>query len=204
MRLPFSYKSNLFSPLLFVSFLGHAVCLGAGGLIFSSPQFVVEQAPSSMEVLILEEKETVREKVQSVRLLSNQESRVEETEVSRAKLPERAKEKIKETVVSPPQRGALEEARPIHQKNPAPVYPLRAREAGWEGLVILKVLVASDGHVVQAEILKSSGYPILDESALKAIRKWRFLPASAGNILFSSWIKIPVRFVLLEEDPSFS
>lgn len=204
MRLPFSYKNNLFSPLLFVSFLGHAVCLGAGGLVFSSPQFVVEQASSSLEVLILEEKETVREKNQSVRLLPGQESRVEEAEVPKAKPSERAKEKIEETAVSPLQQGALEEARPIHQKNPAPVYPLRAREAGWKGQVILKVLVAPDGRAAQAEILKSSGYPILDESALKAIRKWRFLPASAGSILFSSWIKIPVRFILLEEDPSFS
>ena len=55
MKLPFSYKQHVFSSILFASFLGHMVLIGAGSSLSPSPQYAVEQAPSSMEVVLLTE-----------------------------------------------------------------------------------------------------------------------------------------------------
>jgi protein TonB len=83
-------------------------------------------------------------------------------------------------------------------KNPAPIFPEYARTRGWEGTVILSVLVGSDGKVQKITVERSSKHQILDESALKTVRKWQFKPAQVGNLVFASWIKVPVRFVLVE------
>lgn len=92
--------------------------------------------------------------------------------------------------------GALTEAKPNYLKNPAPAYPWEAREKGWEGVVVLKVAVDKDGRPVRLEREKSSGHDILDESALKTVRKWRFRPARLGAIPVDSTVLVPVRFEL--------
>ena len=53
-------------------------------------------------------------------------------------------------------------------------YPPRARRNGWEGTVVLDVLVAPDGTCAEASIHTSSGHDVLDKAALKMIRSARF------------------------------
>ena len=48
-------------------------------------------------------------------------------------------------------------------------YPPIARRMGWEGTVVLRFILSKDGSVKEKEITKSSGYEILDKSALKAL-----------------------------------
>ncbi|MCG8570982.1 MAG: energy transducer TonB [Spirochaetes bacterium] len=55
-----------------------------------------------------------------------------------------------------------------------PVYPDKAKRMGQEGTVQILVITDINGKIQQAVIKKSSGYPLLDTSALKAVRKWRF------------------------------
>ena len=64
MKLPFSYKQHTFSSILVGSFLGHMALIGAGSFFSPSPQYAVEQAPSSMEVVIVNEREVKEEKEQ--------------------------------------------------------------------------------------------------------------------------------------------
>jgi protein TonB len=80
--------------------------------------------------------------------------------------------------------------------NPRPEYPRTAREAGWEGTVILQVLVLPDGTAGNVTLHKTSGYSILDETALAAVRGWRFVPAMDGNFPVQSIVRLPVRFDL--------
>ncbi len=94
--------------------------------------------------------------------------------------------------------GAVAESSPDYLKNPAPVYPESARRQGWEGLVMLRALVNEKGKVVQIEIEKSSGYSILDESALETVRRWRFKPAAFAQVSLESWVRVPIRFKLTE------
>jgi protein TonB len=196
MKFPFSYRTQPFRPVLLASFVGHVLFLGASGFLFSLPRFAVEQAPGSVEVVILEEK-PVKEKV------VEEEVKITLDPAAREKIFQKKKQKPKEEVAkplySPPVKGALEEAEPDYLKNPAPVYPQIARDMGWQGVVVLKVLVERDGKAAQVEVERSSGHQMLDESAVKAVKEWQFLPARVGSLTFSSWVKIPVRFILVEE-----
>ena len=94
--------------------------------------------------------------------------------------------------------GAKTEAAPLTQVNPAPEYPKRAIRRGWEGRVMLRVRVESNGLPSAVELEKSSGRKILDEAAIETVKKWRFEPAKAGAMTFSSWISIPVEFRLID------
>ncbi len=80
--------------------------------------------------------------------------------------------------------------------NPRPDYPRAAREAGWEGTVVLQVLVLPDGTAGNVTLHKTSGYSILDEAALNAVKDWRFIPAMDGNFAVKSMVRMPVRFDL--------
>jgi protein TonB len=62
-----------------------------------------------------------------------------------------------------------------------PVYPERARRAGVEGVVGVRIVLAADGSVRQVELTQSSGSRLLDEAALTAARASTFAPASRNR-----------------------
>lgn len=56
-----------------------------------------------------------------------------------------------------------------------PLYPRIARLQGLQGTVQLALWTKGAGHTVgRVEVVSSSGYPILDEAALTAAKKWVF------------------------------
>jgi len=63
---------------------------------------------------------------------------------------------------------------------PAPEYPLEAQLDGEQGTVVVRFEVAQDGHVASAEIESSCPWPLLNQSALRAVREtWQFAPGLA-------------------------
>lgn len=82
------------------------------------------------------------------------------------------------------------------KKNPHPPYPMIARKEGWQGKLILNVFVNKNGKVKNVELLKSSGYKILDNVSLQTVKTWSFKPAKLGKRYVEDNIKIPMRFVL--------
>ena len=62
-----------------------------------------------------------------------------------------------------------------------PAYPERARRAGVEGVVGVRIALAPDGSVRQVELTQSSGSRLLDEAALAAARASTFSPASRNR-----------------------
>jgi protein TonB len=87
-------------------------------------------------------------------------------------------------------------ARPLYRKNPAPNYPRRARRKGYEGNVILEVLVDEKGNVIELKVFESSGYNSLDKSALSSVRKWLFEPGTRNGKAARMWVRVPIRFKL--------
>ena len=79
-----------------------------------------------------------------------------------------------------------------------PSYPLMARMRGYEGMVLLAVQVLTDGRAGEVRIKKSSGYALLDQSALNAVRAWRFEPARKMGAPLVMTVDIPIRFSLSE------
>ena len=79
---------------------------------------------------------------------------------------------------------------------PNPVYPARARRAGEEGKVMVRVLVDVAGRPSQVSLQASSGHPALDQSALSAVRAAQFRPYSEGGVTQAVWVLVPINFVL--------
>jgi protein TonB len=50
------------------------------------------------------------------------------------------------------------------------VYPVTARELGMTGAVEVTYVIDRGGALIRAEIVASSGYPLLDQAALRAVR----------------------------------
>ena len=93
-------------------------------------------------------------------------------------------------------RGGGNGSRPSYAENPKPTYPQEAREKGHQGEVVLRVEVLINGQVGQIEIKKSSGYELLDHSALTTVKQWRFIPAKKGEASIPLWVNIPIKFQL--------
>ena len=92
--------------------------------------------------------------------------------------------------------GAETLAQPNYLKNPAPRYPLKAKKDEQEGIVLLLAKVNSSGAAGQVSVKSSSGFPLLDEAALKAVERWKFKPAKIGSVAIESQVEIPIRFQL--------
>jgi TonB family protein len=58
----------------------------------------------------------------------------------------------------------------------APVYPPLARQARIEGKVKLHIIVGTDGAVKEEQVI--SGHPLLVQSALDAVKKWKYRPTT--------------------------
>jgi protein TonB len=80
----------------------------------------------------------------------------------------------------------------------APDYPEQARLAGVAGTVVLRTQVLTSGYPGEITVFRSSGDTRLDESALSAVRKWRFVPAKYATTgrPTNCYTKIPVVFRL--------
>ena len=78
--------------------------------------------------------------------------------------------------------------------NPAPDYPSISRREGEQGLVLLRVQVTANGTAASVELQTSSGSTRLDQAALEAVKKWRFVPAKRGEQPVSASVTVPVSF----------
>lgn len=78
----------------------------------------------------------------------------------------------------------------------APRYPALARRMGQQGTVKLRLTIDRDGSVDRAEVAASSGFPMLDQAALRAARAWRFEPARREGRPVAAELVQPVEFHL--------
>ena len=90
-----------------------------------------------------------------------------------------------------PPRGDL-----AYLNNPSPVYPVFAKRAREQGVVMLHVRVDAAGNVEGIEVHKSSGSLRLDDAALAAVRRWRFVPARTGARTVAGIALVPIHFQL--------
>ena len=93
-------------------------------------------------------------------------------------------------------RGRFTSVKPL--KTERPLYPRIAREQGWQGKVVLRARISAEGTVKQAEVQESSGFAVLDDSAIQAVQTWSFEPAKNGEFAVASTVALPIRFDLLQ------
>ncbi len=88
------------------------------------------------------------------------------------------------------------EARPNVARNAAPHYPESARRNGLEGRVFIRAQVNASGRVERVSIHRSSGHASLDQAALRAVRRWRFIPRMVNGEPAVASVEVPVNFYL--------
>lgn len=159
----------------------HVFLFLIGGAIFvRSAQFGIQAVSESTEVTLVDTMEQP-----SAEMVETPQS-----------TPKKHEELVK--VSGKANQGVKVEANPNYFQNLPPPYPELAKQMHQEGLVILAVDVNKEGIPIDVSIEKSSGYQMLDQSALKAVRHWRFQPGRVGDLPVESKVKVPVRFLLQE------
>jgi len=88
-----------------------------------------------------------------------------------------------------------EETKALALRTPPPEYPEALRRDGVTGTVVVKLLIASDGKVASAEVVKSNQNK-LEIFAARAVRKWVFKPATRDGVNVESSLVIPIQFSL--------
>ena len=88
---------------------------------------------------------------------------------------------------------------PVLVKNVRPVYTPDAKQRRVEGIVVLLVVVRTDGTVGDAEVTKSLD-PDLDQQAVNAVRQWEFKPATkvqgADRVPVNTQVTVEMTFTL--------
>jgi protein TonB len=92
----------------------------------------------------------------------------------------------------PVRLSAYEMPRKIHDV--APRYPELAQHAGVQGMVIIEAVIAVDGSVRDARVLRS--VPLLDHAALDAVKQWRYAPTRLGGVAVPVIVTVTVQFRL--------
>lgn len=78
----------------------------------------------------------------------------------------------------------------------ADYYPEQARREGQEGRPQIKVCVGVNGKLASAEVATSSGFPLLDEAAVKVAKATRYKAATSAGKPIESCATLPVKFEL--------
>jgi protein TonB len=95
---------------------------------------------------------------------------------------------------------AFSNAYPLYRENAPPGYPEIARLRGYEGVVLVAAEILPDGRVGGTRISRSSGYAILDQTAIEAVKPWKFEPAKKSGKPYKMWVELPIKFVLHDEN----
>jgi TonB family protein len=73
-----------------------------------------------------------------------------------------------------------------------PAYPREAIRYELEGVTTLRFHLAPDGHVLDARVVKSSGWEMLDDAVVRSIQSCSFTPAQAAR---AKGAALPVQYV---------
>jgi len=92
--------------------------------------------------------------------------------------------------------AAINVPKPVVIQNTPPSYPDLARRNGWEGRVMIRVDVSAEGRPLSTTIAQSSGFGVLDQAALRAVKSWRFQPRTIDGTPTSGTVEVPVNFSL--------
>jgi TonB family protein len=80
-----------------------------------------------------------------------------------------------------------------------PVYPPLAKEAGIQGVVVLEAEISQEGAVEGLKVI--SGHPLLIQSAIDAVKQWRYKPVMLDNKAVPVVTTITVNFAFSSAPP---
>ena len=88
--------------------------------------------------------------------------------------------------------GDIKEPKKI--KDVKPVYPEAAKAAGVQGIVIIEIIIGTDGAVNEAKVLRP--VPELDRAAIDAVMQWKYTPTLLNGEPVKVIMTVTVTFTL--------
>jgi len=76
-----------------------------------------------------------------------------------------------------------------------PSYPVEAKQAGVQGLVVLAAVIGKDGNIQSLKVLDSPS-PILSQAAMDAVKQWKYRPYVLNGTPVEVDTQITVNFTL--------
>ncbi|PMH37103.1 hypothetical protein BCU68_08365 [Vibrio sp. 10N.286.49.B3] len=88
-------------------------------------------------------------------------------------------------------------SKPSFKTKPTPInYPRLAKRRNWQGDILIEVWLDQSGKQIKQHIVNSSGFDLLDSTALKTISKWKFEQYQESGQPIAHRVQIPVTFKL--------
>jgi protein TonB len=96
---------------------------------------------------------------------------------------------------------ALADVQPEPIKLISPIYPPGAAAAGFEGTVMVKVFINTEGLASKPMVIKDSGSDVgFEEAAIEAAKKGKWKPATKNGKPIGVWVAYPISFTLNKEE----
>jgi TonB family protein len=95
---------------------------------------------------------------------------------------------------------------PIVIKSVPPTYPvviIGQTRFRYEGEVVLKFIVTKEGYVKNPRVVKSSLRDVYNESAIEAVKKYQFKPATKNGVPVDCITELTIEFSLHNTDTAF-
>src|SRR5882724_95602 len=96
----------------------------------------------------------------------------------------------------PPPTNYVSVSQPTFAMQAQHIYPPEAARRHQQGVVTLMLYINGSGTLDKIEIFKSSGFPLLDEAAIKEMKQSHFQPAMDGAIPIRSRAQASVTYQL--------
>jgi protein TonB len=81
-------------------------------------------------------------------------------------------------------------------RRPLPIteedYPPQSKRLGEEGVTTVRLYVLADGSIGEVQVAQSSGFPRLDETAVKKLKRWKVNPGTENGKPVPMWMDLRV------------
>lgn len=159
----------------------------------------VNRENSSIEA-IKRQKKQAKDELQKQEVVNETKPKAEkrEKESQQAQVSEELKAStLQESVVEPISEIPVVNSNVRYRQPPSPpIYPHLAVRKKQQGETWVRALVNTQGEIEQIVIARSSGYELLDQSALDAVSGWLFEAAEVDGRTVTAWVEVPVAFEL--------
>ncbi|MBB5711207.1 TonB family protein [Sphingomonas xinjiangensis] len=85
---------------------------------------------------------------------------------------------------------------PRYARDFQPEYPSNELRAQRDGVVVVRVRIGVDGRVKEVQQLSATSPAFFEATRRQALAKWRFKPATRGDVPQESWKQITARFLI--------
>lgn len=89
---------------------------------------------------------------------------------------------------------------PMAVETPPPEYPEELACAGIEGVVGVLLTIGVDGIPKDVKVEDTSGHPQLDQSAVEAVKGWKFQAGTSRGKPAETPLRVPVKFTAPDMD----